>query len=85
MLVPILVPYRFVPNVIKPLWSAVFLFLPSVRFQGSPGSVRKGKGVKEPHKGRQGKLAWQASGGPGRDLDVLMELQLNKVKHFSKV
>ncbi|CAH1792670.1 unnamed protein product [Owenia fusiformis] len=33
-----------------------------------------------PYKGSGDKLGWQARGGPGRDIDTLMELHLNKVR-----
>ena len=31
-----------------------------------------------------GKVGWQARGGPGRNIDVLMELQLNKVRRWAE-
>ena len=46
-------------------------------FVFSPGLA--GDKTKTAHHKNLGKVGWQARGGPGRNIDVLMELQLTKV------
>ncbi len=58
----------------------------NITFTGKTGAIHQGAQYKSLSKGDQdrnqriGKIGWQARGGPQRDIDVLMELQLSKVK-----
>lgn len=54
--------------------------------KSSPNEVRFGHASHSPRgKVRESNLEWQYAGGPGRQHDVLMELQLNKVRFQHEV
>ena len=59
-------------------------------FTGKTGAISHGaqhRGSSKFDRGGMplGKVGWQARGGPGRSVDILMELQLNKVHRMWKI